>query len=322
MRIAVNTSTGSTFREDSDWYKDAGEYLIDNVTGRVVAGDFNGDGKDDIATIYDYYNNTMQIHVFVSTGSGFKSWASWLSYMSPGDFNANRVTNRTVAGDFNNDGKDDIAVMYDFDNDKMQMLVFPSTGSSFAHHAVWGDYMNQGDYRASLVSGRMVAGDFNNDGKDDVATLYGYTNNTMQIHVFQSAGSSFNKWKPWLSYSSPGDFNTDRVYGRTVAGDFNKDGKDDIAVMYDFDNDRMQTLVFKSSGSSFLHHEYWGDYMTNGDYRCASVTGRVVAGDFNGDGYADLCAKYDYLNGSMTNQVFKSSGNLFAHYQNWRTSYY
>lgn len=317
IQLIVNRSTASSFTSGAVWYEDAGEYLVQNADGRVVSGDFNGDGRDDIAAIYDYYNNRMQIHVFLSTGTGFRQWQTWLNYMTPGDFKASSVTNRVVAGDFNNDGKDDIATMYDFGNDTMKMLVFPSTGSSFKHHEEWGVYMDELDYRASAVSGRMVAGDFNNDGKDDVATLYDYGNDRMQIHTFLSTGSKFQTWQTWHSEMTPGWFRASLVTGRMAAGDFNGDGKDDIAALYGYQDDTMKLFVFPSTGSSFSGGDTWYSELTPGYYRADSITGRMVAGDFNGDGLDDIAARYDYLDGSMKNQVFRSLGNSFAKYQNW-----
>ena len=83
-------------------------------SGRVVAGDFDGDGKDDIATMYYYGSDNGNIHeyalhVFRSDGTQFETCSWWLTNTG---YNATAINGRMVAGDFYGDGKDDIADMY------------------------------------------------------------------------------------------------------------------------------------------------------------------------------------------------------------------
>jgi hypothetical protein len=76
----------------------------DATRTKPVAGDFNGDGRDDIGAFYDY------------TGSSTAVWA-W-SAKSSGGFNAptrmwdsttwDATRTKPVSGDFNGDGRDDI----------------------------------------------------------------------------------------------------------------------------------------------------------------------------------------------------------------------
>ena len=37
------------------------QYDVNNITNRVVAGDFDGDGLDDICAFYDYGNSLMKL---------------------------------------------------------------------------------------------------------------------------------------------------------------------------------------------------------------------------------------------------------------------
>jgi len=286
-------------------------------SGRYVSGDFNGDGKDDIATMYDYGNGKMSLLVFSSTGSSFNTWEQWYSVPSNEIYLANNVTGRMVSGDFNGDGKDDIATMYDYGKGRMSLHVFLSTGSSFSTCNTWYSAPSNEIYLAENVTGRMVAGDFNGDGKDDIATMYDYGEGRMSLHVFSSTGSSFSTWSPWYSVSGNEIYIAENVTGRMVAGDFNGDGKADISTMYDYGKGRMSLHVFSSTGSSFSTWSPWYSVPGNEIYIAKNVTGRMVAGDFNGDGKADISTMYDYGNGSMKLLNFMSRGNSFTSWKPW-----
>lgn len=111
-----------------------------------AAGDFNGDGKDDLL----WRNNSGVISVWDSTGSDFASNV----YV-----NASVDTTWHIAGvgDFNGDGLDDIV----WRNDGGVFSIWSSTGTSFTPNTY---------YSASVSSAWAIAqiGDFNDDGKADI----------------------------------------------------------------------------------------------------------------------------------------------------------
>jgi hypothetical protein len=118
------------FNTPLTWYHaPKGSYTASCIEGRVVAGDFNGDGFTDLASMYDYGNGVIGIHVWLSDGNGKFICNTWYQ-SSPGSYTANRVTGRMVAGDFNGDGKCMIMViarlafMFGYLMDKV-LLVLP-----------------------------------------------------------------------------------------------------------------------------------------------------------------------------------------------------
>ena len=251
MQIQVRLSNGSTYSDTQNWCYNTQYNSLERIRGRVAVGDFNGDGKDDIAAMYEYNNNTMKIHVWLSTGSSFNGFYSWLDSMTPGSYEPARVTGRFVAGDFNGDGKDDLAAMYKYNDDTMKLQVWPSTGSSFNGFYSWKESMTPGSYNADRVTGRFVAGDFNGDGKDDLAAMYKYNGDTMKIQVWPSTGSSFNGFYSWKESMTPGSYEPDRATGLVVCGDINADGKDDITALYAYNEGLGQPHIYKSTGTSF-----------------------------------------------------------------------
>ena len=67
IMLHVFLSNSSTAFSLQHWFS-ASWYDANMLTGRMAAGDFNGDGHDDIAGMYDYGNSNIMIHAFISNG--------------------------------------------------------------------------------------------------------------------------------------------------------------------------------------------------------------------------------------------------------------
>ncbi|MBP7552477.1 MAG: VCBS repeat-containing protein [Spirochaetes bacterium] len=293
------------------WRSGEGNYELSRVDGRVVAGDFNGDKLEDTAAMYDYLFLQTQIHVFKSGDSKFTQESSWYD-SGKGNYDPLKVAGRITAGDFNGDGKDDIATLYDYGSKKASVHVFISNGSSFTM-ATWYE-SNANEFDVSAVKNRFVAGDFNGDGKDDLAVAYGYLNKQTKIHVFTSNGDSF-AMSSWLD-SGEGNYDIDNVGNRFVAGDFNNDGKDDLAALYDYGLNKAKIHAFISNGTVFESKEWWG---TDEGYTALSLGDRLDAGDINGDGYDDVVGFYDYLASTAELHAFLSDGAAFTLNHAWNS---
>lgn len=290
--------------QSSVWYTDDW-YSAENACDRVTAGDFNGDGKDDIAAMYYYDSGYVKIHIFLSTGSSFKPWQAWYETSS---YKAENIGSRFVAGDFNGDGKDDLAAMYAYNGGTVGIHVWTSTGSSLNNMETW--YYTE-EYNISKVESRFVAGDFNGDGKDDLANMYNFYSNTMGLYVFPSSGSAFSR----VMWHSDNDYDVAKVGDRFVAGDFNGDGRCDLAAIYDYGSSRIKVHVFKSTVSGFPGWDAWLTAMESGSYTATAVNG-LVAGDFNGDSKCDLVSKYLYAS-YLKLLTFTSKTTSFTSWNPW-----
>ncbi|MFB9358359.1 FG-GAP repeat domain-containing protein, partial [Actinoplanes nipponensis] len=171
-----------------------------------AVGDFNGDGKDDIATFTR--GAAADVYVALSTGSSFSGtgW-KWHDFFAVG-------TEVPAVGDFNGDGKDDIATFTR--GATADVYVALSTGSSFSGTGVkWHDYFAVGSELPSV-------GDFNGDGRDDIVTFT--RGPAADVYVALSRGSYFAgtgvKWHDFFAVGAeiPG------------TGDFTGDGRTDIAT--------------------------------------------------------------------------------------------
>src|SRR4029079_16289896 len=101
---------------------------------KVVAGDFNVDGRWDTPAIGAGVNGTsVDLLVATSTGSSFHGIANWRHAEGFGWGGM-----KPVAGDFNGDGRWDIAAIgAGVNGTSVDLLVATSTGSSFNGIANW-----------------------------------------------------------------------------------------------------------------------------------------------------------------------------------------
>jgi hypothetical protein len=219
--------------------------------GSVAAvADFNGDGKLDIVTV-----NNGTLTLLLGNGDGtFMTGVSSVTSFSPG---------AVVVGDFNGDGKADLAV---------------SSGVSDALVVLLGN--GDGTFTESSPSaivdttsgiGPIVVGDFNGDGKSDVAVTNQRRMAGIPYTVSVGLGNgdgTFTAAPNAFEINAPADIAT---------GDFNGDGKLDVVVA-DSGSDLVRVLLGNGDGTFS---------QSASPLTIVMATGIAVA-DFNGDGKPDL----------------------------------
>ena len=284
IKLLVWLKTEIGLSDGQVWYNSGINGIeISKIENRIVAGDFNGDGKDDIAAVYDYGAETAGILVWKSLGDGFDEMAT--KYKSlVGDVDANRLTGRTVAGDFNNDGKDDIAGLYDYGGATTGVIVWTSTETGFNKESIW-DSSGTGNFNANNTTGRVVAGDFDGDGKTDIAAVYGYPNEAAGIFVWKNTGTGISSGTAWIR-TAAGAVNADCMTDRVLVGDFNADGKDDILTIYKYPAGNSRIICCISQPPTFTHFEL--KYNIGFQFSISELTNKLVIGDYDDDGKADI----------------------------------
>lgn len=179
-----------------------------NLT-QIVAADFNGDGKQDLA-VTDVSPSTV-FGLFLGNGNGtFQQ----LTRFGSGTLGTRRLT----TGDFNGDGNLDVAA-----SDASLGFIYVMLGNGS------GGFQSAATLNWVLAAGSLATGDFNCDGHLDLAAGTGN-----QVSFFAGNGDG--------AFGAPSVFGAgSENYGLAI-GDFNGDGKPDAATA-NFEGRSMSVLI-------------------------------------------------------------------------------
>ena len=276
----------------------------------LVAGDFNADGKTDLAAGASSYNsNQGRAYIFYSQ-NGLVGTNNNIT----GEATTNLFGFSLAAGDFNGDGKTDLAVgAYGYSSNAGRAYIFYNDGS-IPTTAATADVIITGE-ASSYFSQAMTVGDFNSDGKTDLAVgAYMYTTTTGRAYIFyqNSAGGFTSSIATAANVIITGETTSTYLGHSLAAGDFNADGKTDLAVGADLYNSAVGRayVFYQNSAGGFTTPLGAGSasVIISGESANNSFGGFLASGDFNTDGKTDLVVG---AYGFTTN-----TGRAYIFYQN------
>jgi len=382
VEVIYGSSSGlssTAARPDQFWTQDStniddsaepGDFFGSSLT----VGDFNADGKDDLAIGVTAENvgsivDAGGVEVIYGSSSGLSATSAHIDQFwtqdgtnidnsaEPSDNFGSPVT----AGDFNADGKDDLAIGVPHENlgsivdaGGVEVIYGSSSGlSATSAHADQFWTQDSTDIGGSAeptdeFGGSLATGDFNADGKDDLAIGLpgediGSTLNVGGVQVIYGSSNGLSATSAHVNQfwtqDSPDIENkvhSDNKFGFSLtAGDFNADGKDDLAIGVPFENlgpvvdiipeaGGVEVIYGSSSGLSATSahaDQFWTQDIANIDNSAEPNDNfgySLATGDFNADGKVDLAIGAPFENvGSLVDAggvevIYGSSSGLSA----------
>ncbi|PKV48823.1 putative secreted protein (Por secretion system target) [Aquimarina sp. MAR_2010_214] len=301
------------YQGSNGWWQSPSWYNSNNITDRVVVGDFDNDGyEDDIAAFYKTGTYETTIHVWKSNGGEFL-YAGSNGWWNTNGYDSDKVSGRVVSGDFDGDTfKDDIAAFYDNGNGNSVIHVWKSNGSSLSYKGSGGWWNPNSGYDANQITGRVVSGDFDGNNTDEIAAFYDNGNGNSVIHVWKYNGSNFtysNGSNGWWNPNSGYDAN--QITGRVVSGNFynHSHNRDEIAAFYDNGNSSGNIHFWKFNGGGFSYDKGSSGWWNTTSYDAKTITGRITSGNFDNNGAEDIVGLSRYDENDTKAHVWVSNSN-------------
>ena len=215
--------------------------------------------------------------------------------------------------DFNGDGRADLLALYDYGAGAAGLFVFPGTNArgdaASAPYRAW--YTTPGHF--TVAAAKVASGDFTGDGKSDLLALYDYGSGAVGLWVFPgTSGHGDAASVPYRVWYTGSGFDVSTA--KVTAGDYTGDGRTDALVVME---DAFSTTLWVFPGTAArgdtasVPYRSWHTSVQFGGSPSTwhSSQAQYAAGDFTGDGKADLIALYDYRSDSAGVFVFPGTSS-------------
>jgi hypothetical protein len=254
--------------------------------GGIAAGDFNKDGKIDLALavhlrgLVALFGDGKGKFELGADGLGFESGA-----LKPGQIGL-FSSRALVALDWDGDGRDEILALAEgpmgsFSAQKGSSRMQQSYGVAMYKLGADGNWqaLPSGKTHPELFGDSLVTGDFNGDGKIDFAAGSNSRGNAALVHLHEEDGSWAFAWVDSLR---------SRSFARVVAaGDLDGDKRDELVVGY-----QSAELSVWRSGVDVYKLGADGKFSRQGVFAEPGSKGffALATGDLDGDGKPDIAA--------------------------------
>ena len=265
LAMTMTLSAASVFAQSPTFVTTDYEFI-----GNQIVGDFNGDGRPDLAG-----NGYLVQALVVRLNNGLGTFGARADYPLP-DWSQD-----LEVGDFNGDGKLDLVVTYN--NPQISVSLLTGNGDGTFNAPV--NFANT----SGLDSPAVVAVDLNNDGKLDIVVAHAFACFTAPCIVGRTISVMLGNGDG--TFQPAREIDVGIGMARIAAGDFNRDGFQDLAIAGD--SSRVY-LLFGVGDGTFIQQT-----LTLADVNLGMDGTDITVADLNRDTLDDLVVALA-LNGSKT----------------------
>ncbi len=218
----------------------------------VAVGEFNGDGRPDLATVRP--GSVGAVSVLLGNGDG--------SFQAARTYSAGPDSRTVAVGEFNGDGRQDLVVA--------NRSLLPCSAGSVSVLLGNGDgtFQNAQNFSAGIRSEFVTVGEFNGDSRQDLAVT-NYCSATVVVLLGNGDGS----------FQNPQSIPAGSLPTTVKVGEFNGDGYTDLVVTNSGSvNGTVSVLLGNGDGS----------FRARLSFPVGANPGSVAVEEFNGDGRQDL----------------------------------
>jgi hypothetical protein len=233
-------------------------YRVGRNAESVVVGDFDKDGRRDLAVANP---GTHDVSVLLGTGNG--------TFQAAVNYPAGPGPTAVETGDFNRDTNLDLVVTNYGSNNYYQDIVATTVSVLLGNGD--GTFRAPVAYEAGSGPNDVAVADLNGDGIQDLAVA-DYGPNTVRattVSVLIGVGDG--------TFSAPAAFTSGDGPSTVAAGDFNRDGRQDLAVGN-----------YRSNNVTILLGAGNGTFQAVGSLPVGVAPWDIVVGDMNGDQTPDF----------------------------------